>query len=121
VAIEVTSTEAGKKPGDPTSRIDRQLIVLNSMTPETANTCHYFWAHSRNYQVDDAEFHEAAFRGIVIAHTEDKSILEAAQRIIDLDSAAPQVDVTDDRGGLAARRLIERLIAEERGLRAAAE
>jgi hypothetical protein len=48
-------------------------------------------------------------------------MLEAEQRIIDLNRAAPQIDLVGDAGGLQARRMVDRLMATERGERQAAE
>jgi vanillate O-demethylase monooxygenase subunit len=52
-------------------------------------------------------------KAVVTAFLEDKDMLEAEQKIIDLNPAAPQIDVMGDTGGLQARRIVERLIAEE--------
>jgi hypothetical protein len=48
-------------------------------------------------------------------------MLEAEQRVIDLNPAAPQIDLVGDAGGLQARRMVERLLAEENALARAAE
>jgi vanillate O-demethylase monooxygenase subunit len=121
VMIEITLTEAGKKPGDPTDRANRHIVILDSMTPETATSCHYFWGSGRDFRIDDAALTESNHRMIVATFREDIDIIEAEQRIIDLDPAAPQIDVMGDAGGLQARRLLDSLIAEEQGTRAAAE
>ena len=48
-------------------------------------------------------------------------MLEAEQRIIDLDRSATQIDLVGDTGGLQARRIVERLLADERITTAAAQ
>jgi len=122
VTVEITLTEAGKKPGDPTSRANRHIVILNSMTPETETTCHYIWGNGRDFQIGDKDLTLATHRMIESTFYEDIAIIEAEQLIIDLDPAAPQIDVMGDAGGLQARRLLERLIAEEQGvIEAAAE
>ncbi len=118
ISIEVFVTEAGKKPGDPTSRIERQIVILNSMTPETQNTCHYFWGTGRNYMVEDEELTRNTHRMMQATFDEDKDMIEGQQRIIDLDPNAPQVYVAADAGATQARRMMERLIEEERLARA---
>ena len=120
VTVEITITEAGKKPGDPTSRANRHIVILNSMTPETETTCHYIWGNGRDFQIGDKDLTLATHRMIESTFFEDIAIIEAEQRIIDLDPAAPQIDVMGDTGGLQARRLLERLIAEEEGVAEAA-
>ena len=114
VVIEIHTVETGKKPDDPSNRVNRKLVVLDSMTPETDTSCHYFWASCRDYAVDDQAMSEMMKRSTQTAFDEDRFMLEAEQRIIDLNPAAPQIDLVGDAGGLQARRLVERLLAEER-------
>ena len=121
VTVEITILEAGKEPGDPTSRCERHIVILNSMTPETENTTHYFWGNGRDFMTENAEMTQFAHRMIESTFHEDIDILEGAQQVIDLAPDSPQIDVGGDQGGLQARRLLERLIAQENGLRAAAE
>jgi vanillate O-demethylase monooxygenase subunit len=52
-------------------------------------------------------------KSVVTAFLEDVDMLEAEQKIIDLKPEAPQIDVMGDTGGLQARRIVERLLAEE--------
>jgi vanillate monooxygenase len=115
VTIEITLTEAGKKPGDPTSRCERHIVILNSITPETETTAHYFWGSGRDFNVADKAQTEATHQIMLHTFYEDTGMIAGQQRIIGLDPAAPQVDVTGDAGHLQARRLLERLLAEERG------
>jgi len=121
VVIEINTVEAGKKADDPTNRVNRKLVVLDSMTPETETSCHYFWGSCRNYAIDDKAMSELMMRSTRVAFDEDKHMLEAEQRIIDLNPAAPQIDLVGDTGGLQARRLVERLLQEENRFGRAAE
>jgi phenylpropionate dioxygenase-like ring-hydroxylating dioxygenase large terminal subunit len=121
VVIEISAVEAGKTEDDPTNRVNRKLVVLDSMTPETATSCHYFWGNCRNYAIDDRAVTEMVLKSTAVAFDEDKFMLEAEQRIIDLDPAAPQIDLVGDAGGLQARRMVERLLAEESAVARAAE
>jgi vanillate O-demethylase monooxygenase subunit len=50
-----------------------------------------------------------------IAFNEDKEMIDAQQKIIDLDPAAPIFNLDGDEGGVAARRLMARLLAEQAG------
>jgi phenylpropionate dioxygenase-like ring-hydroxylating dioxygenase large terminal subunit len=121
VTIEISAVEAGKTENDPTNRVNRKLVVLDSMTPETDTSCHYFWGNCRNYAVDDQAVTQMVLKSTGVAFDEDKFMLEAEQRIIDLNPAAPQIDLVGDAGGLQARRMVERLLTEENGLSRAAE
>jgi vanillate O-demethylase monooxygenase subunit len=96
------------------------FTILNAITPETATSCHYFFANARNFAHDDAKLSELLRKGTFEAFGEDKLVLEAQQKIIDLDPAAPQIDIDADAGGLQARRIVDRLLAEENAAQAAA-
>ncbi len=45
---------------------------------------------------------------------EDVAILEAQQRMLDLKPDAPMIDINVDAAPLAARRMLDRMIAAER-------
>jgi vanillate O-demethylase monooxygenase subunit len=118
VVIDLLTTESGRKLGEKGRHNDR-LVILDAMTPETATSCHYFWASCRDYRLNDPAF-DAFVKDITIkTFMEDKVMLEAEQKIIDVRPAAPQIDVGGDTGGLQARRVLERLIAEENTRQAA--
>jgi phenylpropionate dioxygenase-like ring-hydroxylating dioxygenase large terminal subunit len=95
------------------------FTILNSITPETATSCHYFFANARNFALDDAKLSALLHKGTHEAFGEDKLVLEAQQTIIDLDPAAPQIDIDADAGGLQARRIVDRLLAEQNAAQAA--
>jgi phenylpropionate dioxygenase-like ring-hydroxylating dioxygenase large terminal subunit len=121
VTIDILSNEYGKEYGDPTGRLNRRIVIYDFMTPETDTSCHYFWAIARDYAVDDPKATELGLRATSAAFHEDKRMLEAEQRIIDLDPSAPQIDIIGDTGGLQARRIVERLLADEGVTTAAAQ
>lgn len=89
------------------------FIVCHGITPETERSTNYFWALAHGFGADDpeavAEFHRQSQQ--VIA--EDIAVFEAQQRLIDLDPAAPTIDIRYDAGPLQARRLIDRLLAAQ--------
>jgi phenylpropionate dioxygenase-like ring-hydroxylating dioxygenase large terminal subunit len=99
------------------SNEDRSIphhVVMNSLTPETDRTTHYFWsiAHCRT-DVDPAasrkifEINKAAFE-------EDLAILEAQQTAIDSDlSDRPLGAVAGDQAVTMARRVIARKLAQQ--------
>jgi vanillate O-demethylase monooxygenase subunit len=120
VAIDIVTTETGFKPGAG-GRCQQRFFIFDSMTPETETTCHYFWSNARNYAIDDAGYSAAVKRMVATAFDEDKDMLEGQQRNIGRGRGGRTVDVAGDAGGLQARRLLDRLIAAEAGVRAAAE
>ena len=56
---------------------------------------------------------ERVFQQIKTAFLEDVSVFTKQQQNIDLDPDAPQVDINADSGGIQARRIVDRLYAEE--------
>ena len=86
---------------------------LNAITPESATTTHYFWAQAHDFDVGNQAVTDLVFEQVKTAFLEDVAIFEAQQRIIDLDPAAPTMNLSGDAGGLAATRLIAELVERE--------
>ena len=84
------------------------------LTPETDKTTHYWWAFSREFDVDDealtARLAEVIGRAF---ETEDKPIIEAAQRTIDLTGAPLRNFTKGDAGSAMVRRELDKLAARE--------
>jgi vanillate O-demethylase monooxygenase subunit len=110
VVIDITRTEANPAPGTQ-ARIAAHHMIINSMTPETGTSCHYFWANARDHDIHDEALTQLALKQTAGAFEEDKVIIEAQQRIIDLDPSAPIVNVIGDAGGVAAGRLVDGMLA----------
>jgi vanillate O-demethylase monooxygenase subunit len=60
------------------------------------------------------------FAQIKTAFLEDVSVFSAQQKLINLNPDAPQIDINADSGGIQARRIVDRLYAEEQAARGAA-
>lgn len=99
--------------------MQRRVMILNAITPETEGSCHYFWVNARDFEIESAERSAFFLKNVTVAFNEDKDILEAQQRNIELDDDAPTVNVHADWGGVQARRLMDQLIREETGAPAA--
>lgn len=89
---------------------------VHIFTPETRRSTHYFFASTRDFQVDDADFNEAT-RQIRerIFSTEDEPLIAAQQeRIGDEDfwTLRPAL-LKIDKGAVAVRRRLDSLIAAE--------
>jgi vanillate O-demethylase monooxygenase subunit len=86
-------------------------VVINSATPETDTTTHYFWSVSRPFALDNDELSKKFKEITQIAFDEDAIVIEAQQRIISIDNGAHQlVNFRGDRGGAAARRIVARML-----------
>ena len=104
-----TAEEAGPKGN---GQVMNQMI-LNSMTPVSATSCRYHWGFARDFNHGDAGVTKYMKDATDIAFNEDKEMIEAQQKNIDLDPAAPIFNLDGDEGGVAARRLMQRLNAEQ--------
>ena len=87
--------------------------VCDAITPETETTTHYFWSFPRNYKLDDKAVHEFLQKGIYNTFLEDIAMLEGQQRIMDAAPEAAQIDINADGASIQARRMMDRLLAEE--------
>jgi vanillate O-demethylase monooxygenase subunit len=113
VTIEITTTEAARNGRPP---LQRHILIVNVITPETERTSHYFWASARDFETGNAELTAFFHRETHKAFLEDQDILEAQQRCIDLDPSAPDVLVGIDAGPIQARKLMARLLERESSL-----
>ncbi|MBT3553032.1 MAG: aromatic ring-hydroxylating dioxygenase subunit alpha [Rhodospirillaceae bacterium] len=112
IAIDTTE-EAGPESGG-NGQMMRQMI-LNSMTPVSETSCRYHWGFARDFSRGNAGVTKYMKDATDIAFNEDKEMIDAQQKIIDLDPAAPIFNLDGDEGGVAARRLMARLLAEQAG------
>ena len=96
-----------------------EFFNLNAMTPETATTTHYFYAHTRSFRLDDAAVDEAFRKDFRAVFSEDIGIIDAQQVNMDRRPDGPSIDIGVDGPGMAFRRMLERRIAAEAGRSAA--
>nr|WP_158816783.1 aromatic ring-hydroxylating dioxygenase subunit alpha [Methylocapsa sp. S129] len=121
IAIDVGVAPAGTgaPQGDRAQGVNG--FVLNTMTPETDKSCHYFWAFARNYKIDEQRRTHELREGVAHIFGEDHRILEAQQRGVEANPNRVFYNLNIDAGSMWARRLIERMIAAEaRGAQAQA-
>lgn len=113
IAIDVGVAEAGTgaPQGDRSKGVNG--FVLNTITPETATSCHYFWAFARNYRLGDQRLTHEIREGVARIFREDEAILEAQQRALDARPGRAFNNLNIDAGALWARKLIDGLIAAE--------
>ena len=88
-------------------------FVLNTVTPETDGTCHYFWAFARNYSLGDQRLTHQLREGVASIFREDELILEAQQKAMDEHPDHQFYNLNIDAGSMWARRLIDGLVARE--------
>jgi phenylpropionate dioxygenase-like ring-hydroxylating dioxygenase large terminal subunit len=107
IVWEERDPPAGRAPGS------MRAVIINSITPETERSCHYFWGHVRDFDIANADMTAFFHRIVATAFSEDKDILEAQQCTIEIDPLAPTLNVNGDWGGVQARRMVDALIAQE--------
>jgi vanillate O-demethylase monooxygenase subunit len=113
VAIDVGVAESGT--GAPQGDRSRGVngYVINTITPETETTCHYFWAFARNYALGEQRLTHELREGVARIFREDEVVLEAQQRSINENPDRRFNNLNIDAGALWSRRLIDRMIDAE--------
>jgi len=111
IDVGVALAGTGAPEGDRSQGVNG--FVLNSITPETATTCLYFWAFARNYDIANKRRTADLKKGVTGIFGQDEAVLEAQQRAIDRFPGRPLVNLNIDAGGVRARRMIARRIERE--------
>jgi phenylpropionate dioxygenase-like ring-hydroxylating dioxygenase large terminal subunit len=86
---------------------------LNAVTPETETTCFVFWAFARKFRREDTELTAAFTQQVASILEEDRVAIEAVQRVMSRNPGRQVVSLRTDAGVVAARRILETLIANE--------
>ncbi|TPQ27753.1 Rieske (2Fe-2S) protein [Bradyrhizobium guangdongense] len=113
IAIDVGVAPAGTgaPEGDRSQGVNG--FVLNTITPETEKTCHYFWAFVRNYRVGEQRLTTELRDGVSTIFREDELILEAQQRAMDENPDRVFYNLNIDAGAMWTRRLIDKMVERE--------
>jgi len=102
--------------GEP-ERIGREAPGVHLMTPATEDTTHYFWSNARDFRRDDDDLHQALEQGLVFAfEQQDKPMILAQEEAMDGEDfwdLQPAI-LACDAGAVRARRVLQRLIRDER-------
>ncbi|MGE0736126.1 MAG: Rieske 2Fe-2S domain-containing protein [Alphaproteobacteria bacterium] len=89
--------------------------VYHGATPETENTCFYFWTPANGYRQNEPRATEDLYNEIVATFVEDIAFLEVQDSRIYADRKRPLVDIVSDKNRIHARRTMERMIRAETG------
>jgi phenylpropionate dioxygenase-like ring-hydroxylating dioxygenase large terminal subunit len=113
VRIDIGAAEAGTgaREGDRSKGVT--TWNLNAITPETDTSSHYFWAQAQDFSGEDATVTELDFHLVHKAFQEDLAVIKGQQDNIDLNQNAPRLDLSADRAGVQARRVVERMVRAE--------
>jgi phenylpropionate dioxygenase-like ring-hydroxylating dioxygenase large terminal subunit len=111
IDVGVAPTGTGAPEGDRSEGVNG--MVLNTITPETETTCHYFWAFARNYRLGDQRITTLLREAVSGVFGQDEAVLAAQQRAIDEHPGKQFYNLNIDGGAMWARRLIDQMIAAE--------
>ncbi|MFZ9252976.1 MAG: aromatic ring-hydroxylating dioxygenase subunit alpha, partial [Hylemonella sp.] len=76
-------------------------------------TCHYWFCQARNFDLDNAELTQSIYDNVVVAFEEDRTMIEAQQKIVSLTPHRPMIPIWADSGLSQARWLIDRALQAE--------
>jgi len=86
---------------------------MNTMTPETSRTTHYFWSFQRNYRLESQLITTQLREGVTRVFGEDEVMLRAQQEAIDANPDYEFYNLNIDAGGMWVRRLLEKALQAE--------
>lgn len=111
IDVGVAKVGTGAPEGDRSQGVNG--YVMNTISPETSKTCHYFWAIMRNYRLESQTITTEMRNGVSGVFREDEDMLQAQQAAIDANPDYEFYNLNIDAGGLWVRRLLERQLAAE--------
>jgi len=94
---------------------DTASFTSQAVTPMTDGTSRYFfaWGPRINEHQENDQIVEGMWTLANKAFMEDKVTIEAQQKVVNLQSEADMVSITDDRGPNMFRKVLDEMISEE--------
>jgi vanillate monooxygenase len=114
VMLDVGVAVAGKGGFDADPKYKASSIVVDFITPETETSHWYFWGMARNFKPQDAALTATIREGQGKIFAEDTQMLESQQRNLLAYPERRLLMLNIDSGGVNSRRVLDRIIAEER-------
>lgn len=99
---------------DPALAVSR-TFTSQAVTPLTDRTARYFFSWGPHKDHGDAAMRDTLMRIAAKAFAEDKVMIEAQQKIIDLTADPVVMPTSSDKGVTLFNRLVERLVRQESG------
>lgn len=121
VMIEVGVAHAGQGGYEADPKYKASSIVVDFITPETDTSIWYFWGMARNFNPGDAALTDTIREGQGQIFSEDLEVLESQQRNLLEHPDRQLLKLNIDAGGVRARRIIDRILADENANRAEQE
>lgn len=111
IDVGVAIAGTGAPEGDRSQGVNG--YVLNTITPSTNQTCLYFWAFSRNYNLKDQSNTTELKNGVARIFAQDEDILEAQQKAINENPNREFYNLNIDAGAMWARRITDKMVEKE--------
>jgi len=111
IDVGVAKAGTGAASGDRSQGVNG--YVMNTITPETDRSSHYFWAFMRNYRLDSQLITTQLRNGVHGVFGEDEEMLKAQQEAIDANTDHEFYSLNIDAGGMWVRRILEGMLAAE--------
>ena len=115
VMIEVGVAHAGHGGYHAPAQHKVSAIVVDFITPETETSIWYFWGMARNFNPRDKALTASIREGQTKIFSEDLQMLEMQQKNLLAYPQRPLLKLNIDAGGVQARRMLDRIIAQEQG------
>ena len=94
--------------------------MVDFITPETETSIWYFWGMARNFNPKDKALTASIREGQGKIFSEDLEILERQQQSLLAHPERKLLMLNIDAGGVQSRRVLDRLVAQERASQATA-
>jgi hypothetical protein len=88
-------------------------MVLNTITPETDSTCHYFWAFARNYCLGEQRLTHELREGVAASSAKTSWCWRRSSRPWTPTPTTSFYNLNIDAGSMWARRLIDQMVQRE--------
>jgi len=85
-----------------------------ALTPETANSTHYFFMQAHAFRLDEATITESIYRSLCAAFEEDRLIIEAQSRMLAATPDGAMHPIAADLALVQFRRLLQEMHDAER-------
>ena len=96
---------------------DREVyeqFIMHLLTPETKSTCHYWWAISNNYALENDAYYELVKAVATKGFQEDVGACGSIQALLESDSTDfDELATSEDRAGLLFRRAMLDWVSQE--------
>ncbi|MDF3311088.1 aromatic ring-hydroxylating dioxygenase subunit alpha [Rhodococcus sp. T2V] len=111
IDVGVAKAGTGAPEGDRSQGVTG--TVMNTITPETDRTCHYFWSFMRDWCLDSQTLTTFLREGGKGVFGEDEDMLVAQQAAIDANPDYEFYSLNIDAGGMWVRRILDRMLQAE--------